>query len=284
MKSTPPHTLSATPNLRIVRDEDPPSYDAPPPSPRAMGFAMIPPAVRAMKKGELTGMYGTLAFYANAKRECWPSIKTLCEDTGWSDRHVRNLLEKLREAGVIEIERRFKDGMRSSHLYRLLEKSPEVQIGTEYRTIGTQCRSDRYVVPVGSVHGADKQEPRELEPRELGETPLPPAPAKPYAEDFETFWPGYPKGRGSKGEAYQVWKRMTADERLAATEALPAFQAGRDWREGFHTAPHIWLGRKRWDNPPEPAAPVGSGYRGGGARAGSLSIEDVIRQGREESL
>lgn len=85
------------------------------------------------------------------------------------------------------------------------------------------------------------------------ETPKPPK----YSADFETFWSAYPKGRGGKAEAFAFWHRLIPFDRQAAMDALPAFKAGRDWREGFHKAPDQFLKHRLWENPPEPATSNG---------------------------
>lgn len=47
-----------------------------------------------------------------------------------------------------------------------------------------------------------------------------------YPEDFAEFWEGYPTDENmSKAEAFDVWKRTPAKERLLAIESLPAFRA-----------------------------------------------------------
>lgn len=66
------------------------------------------------------------------------------------------------------------------------------------------------------------------------------------------FWPNYPKGRGSRADALKIWRKLPDQDRAAAAAALPAFQAGRDWRSGFHKAPEVWLRGRCWENPPPP--------------------------------
>lgn len=48
----------------------------------------------------------------------------------------------------------------------------------------------------------------------------------PYSEEFSAFWSGYPTDPNmSKKEAFDVWRRLPADERDAAMQALPKFRA-----------------------------------------------------------
>jgi hypothetical protein len=47
-----------------------------------------------------------------------------------------------------------------------------------------------------------------------------------YPADFEAFWQGYPTDANmSKKEAFDVWKRIRAEDRQLAVESLPAFRA-----------------------------------------------------------
>ncbi|WP_237479432.1 DUF1376 domain-containing protein [Lichenibacterium dinghuense] len=49
---------------------------------------------------------------------------------------------------------------------------------------------------------------------------------KPYPEDFERFWRGYPTDPNmSKADAGRAWSRMTDVDRLSATAAVPEFVA-----------------------------------------------------------
>lgn len=92
---------------------------------------------------------------------------------------------------------------------------------------------------------------------ETGSTPPTPE------ELFDEFWAAYPKGRGSKADSLKLWGKLGSDERAAAIAALPAFRSGKDWTEGFHSAPEVWLRGKRWENPPDPwPVPAGSSQNG----------------------
>ena len=61
----------------------------------------------------------TLADHANDAGECWPGHDRLADLCGCTRRSVINHLEKLKELGFIQIEPRFRDGMKVPSLYRL---------------------------------------------------------------------------------------------------------------------------------------------------------------------
>jgi hypothetical protein len=87
-----------------------------------------------------------------------------------------------------------------------------------------------------------------------GKTESPPEKEQRYSTDFEAFWLAYPRpvvrDRGSKSDAYAVWKRMKASERrLATSAALKYRQSETAKREGGKFIPHeaTWLRGKRWE-------------------------------------
>jgi hypothetical protein len=58
-----------------------------------------------------------LAERADEDGQCWPSVETIAEVTGWRERAVRYALDRLEQAGLIKRERRHRsDGARSSDL------------------------------------------------------------------------------------------------------------------------------------------------------------------------
>jgi len=62
-----------------------------------------------------------LANYADERLTCFPSQRTLSEDTGLSDKWLRQVLSSLESRGIIaRQERRRDDGSRSSDLIRLI--------------------------------------------------------------------------------------------------------------------------------------------------------------------
>lgn len=76
--------------------------------------------------------------------------------------------------------------------------------------------------------------------------------------DFETFWTLYPR-KVAKAHARKMWQRLSAEQKFAATAALPVHVrywnlAGRDLEKIPH--PGSWLGGERWEDELEmPSAP-----------------------------
>lgn len=220
------------------------------------GFTMIPDTVRQLNDGYALAVYEAIARHANQDGDAWPTITRICELTGWSKPHVIKTINKLCDAGIITKTRRQAHGMNSSTLYQINANVRRSTTFTARSTTDTQAVNQVYS---GGQPGLPKQEPIELKPNEQspsGDTPLPPKGERAktvYTPEFESWFQDYPKGRGSKAEAFKLWKRMSVDDRQAAIDALPLFIDGRDWQRGYHPAPEVWLRGRRWENPPLPS-------------------------------
>jgi DNA-binding transcriptional regulator YhcF (GntR family) len=60
-----------------------------------------------------------LANYADESGRCWPSIETLCVDTGLSRSTIKRCLAKLQERRILTKLRRAKGKVQTSNLYTL---------------------------------------------------------------------------------------------------------------------------------------------------------------------
>jgi hypothetical protein len=62
----------------------------------------------------------SLANFANRDHQCWPSVSTLIEDTGLSERTIKTVTASLHASGhLVKTEQVRDDGSRSSNIYRL---------------------------------------------------------------------------------------------------------------------------------------------------------------------
>lgn len=67
-------------------------------------------------------VYAVLCMYAdNNTADCWPSRNTIMKEAGISDHSLRKSLRILKEAGYIEVRKRYNSGGQASNLYVLLE-------------------------------------------------------------------------------------------------------------------------------------------------------------------
>lgn len=235
------------------------AYDATPKG--TAGFAVTPKGVLkcdtsglGLRRGDLIAVYSVLAGYANAERECWPSIATICAESEYSKPHVIRLLNALEELGLIARERRFVDGMKAATLYRLLADD---QMSLTFTTMSTGETQDVNGRDLGGKPQRHKQEPVEQESVELN-TPSK-SPAKPkksapnYTPEFEAFWRDYPKDHGVKSLAFKEWAQLSPEDRTAAHAALDAWKRSRKWQGGFIRECQRWLDYREWEQIPDPA-------------------------------
>ena len=75
-------------------------------------------------KGTVKSIALALANRANDTGTCWPSVKTLSSDTGFSTSTVKRSVSVLKDSGYLTIEARSrKDGSQSSNKYHLILES-----------------------------------------------------------------------------------------------------------------------------------------------------------------
>lgn len=218
------------------------------------------------KEGDLLVLLA-IADSANDGGEAWPSIETLAAKARLNRRHVFRILKRLEDMGELEVVHA--SGHRNR--YRILLTGDKTARVTKEHPCHLEHQrgdiSDTKSVPNVTPAPLTVNEPS-VEP---STTPLPP---KNNGPDFDAdFWPLYPKGRGSKADAKKLWNKLSAQDRRDAIASIPRFQAGRDWREGFHKAPEVWLRGRMWENPPEPS-------RANGAPDPDAYWMDLIEQGR----
>lgn len=74
-----------------------------------------------------------------------------------------------------------------------------------------------------------------------------------YTDDFTAFWNQYPNApsKGGKTAAFKAWKKLSADERVRASEAAEVFsEAWSRATKGKEYVPNAstWLNEGRWDD------------------------------------
>jgi hypothetical protein len=93
---------------------------------------------------------------------------------------------------------------------------------------------------------------QETPPRELpqGNSPkgTPPKPSR-YSEEFERFWRAYPSRNGRKNgkrAAFDLWRRIAADDRDLLVAAAEKYAASLTAKRGFARDPERFLKREWW--------------------------------------
>ena len=263
-----------TPRLRIVSDEDAPTYDAEShTAPKRESVVMA----RAESGETILGTLGVSAFgvywhlckRSNKDGQCWPSLDDIAEATMLSRMHVTRMLNALEKDGwVTRTKRSNRHGMATSTLYTIVVKDST----DGCNTIPTKDRTDGCNTPVTSrEHDGTVDVTRtsnKLVPNYNDrENPLPPKTrtkrTPDYGGDFEVFWKAYlshdKNSRSKKPDTEKLWSKLSEAERADAIAAIPLFAAGRDWRDVYIPGAQVWLRSRKWENPPEPAKPNGTG-------------------------
>jgi DNA-binding IclR family transcriptional regulator len=84
-----------------------------------MSFQAMAWAVRQKAPTKAKFLLIILANYADDKNQCWPSIQTLCADTGIPRSTLKLYLEKLVKLGLIEKAKRSRGVLQTSNRYTL---------------------------------------------------------------------------------------------------------------------------------------------------------------------
>lgn len=119
-------------------------------------FAMVP---NALLKSDASGaeklLYTVLAAYANAEKECWPSMETLARLTGTGKTTVARSIKSLSSAGWITVKKE-RIGESFKNVYRLMMvlTVPEETVETFHGT-GEALST----VPPGTGRRTNEQEP-----------------------------------------------------------------------------------------------------------------------------
>lgn len=105
-----------------------------------------------------------------------------------------------------------------------------------------------------NVSHITKKENSPRPPKRKNTPPIVP-PGGRYSEQFEAFWEGYPRKRGtSKAQAGKVFEKLAVEDQAAAQSALPAFNRSvADSEPRFIPHAATWINQRRWETfEPEP--------------------------------
>lgn len=244
------------------------------------GFALIPAQVLATGNGYAIAVYAAIAQHADREGIAFPSLKRLCEITGWSRPTVDKAIAMLVSCGVLVKERRFKDGVNQSNQYRLplhLRKSANVQIETSLPTSEATLPTLETSLPLvgndvssGTQPRFHEQEPIEQDSEEQ-EGITPPSPSKrkrgelteAQQDRFDRWYAVYPKKR-SKLDAVKAWQKIDPDDALVdrMVAKVAEWADSHEWTKDngqFVPNPATWLNRGQWeDGSPAPRPQAGA--------------------------
>lgn len=265
-QSITPTPQANRPLLRVVRDEESPTYDGDwrvtrvELEPKRVSTVMVTADVGRTILGTLGPSAFAVYWHLTMRSkdgQCWPSLDDIADGTTLSRMHVTRMLNALEEGGWITRQKRTNEfGFSTSTLYTIIEKQRTdgcniVVTSREHEgTVDVTRTSSELVVNKNVVNTLAPSPKTESRKRTA------------YTDEFETFWVGYPRGHGTKGKAFAEWQKLTAEDRQAAIVGLDAWKSSRRWQEGFIKDADGYLKWRFWDNPPESSRPASTSVNG----------------------
>lgn len=167
------------------------------------------------------------------KGYAWCSHQYLADKCRCSRRSVMRGLEYLESNSFILIERRSKDGIKTTNLYRVNYNHDVTQVHNDV----TDCHkgSDRL-----SQGGSDRLSHKQItSSNRLINTNT--------QTEFERWWSQYPIKRGKK-PALTAWKRIKPDADLLIADTINKTENDDGWLRGFAPNPTTYLNQERWND------------------------------------
>lgn len=209
-------------------------------------------------------------------RTCYPGVGSLSEKSRLGERQVQYCLQRLREVGVITIQRNASPV--KTNLYRITEvakwaSARDAIIAPHGAKAETQSATSRDAVecvsdtqPTAPKPSVTSEEPSE---RVIEQLTLLSEEAPPVKRDrFDEFWSVYPR-KTAKEAARKAWpraaKKADPDKIIASARRYAEKRAGEDDRYTAH--PATWLNAGSYDDAdlqPQPKATPAYRYVHGG--------------------
>lgn len=169
-----------------------------------------------------------LANYSNHLHQCFPSAKTLAEDTEMSVRSVQKWLKELEKNGFMKIENQYQEKRQTTSLFTLLVPDLGVQN-----------------LQGGCAESADTGM------QDLQTEPINNNLPNKYKDQFDEFWNEYPRKVGKK-KAFAVYNSLmkfnkaTHQEIMSGLSVYKSHLSKNSWLNPAH--PTTWLGGERWSD------------------------------------
>ena len=171
---------------------------------------------------------------------CFPSQGTLAKDCEMSERAIRNHLEILEDLGLIEREKRIKDGRYTSTRYLL-----------QFEMVNSCQRQN---VPSDHRQNVPLDQRQNVPPNPVSINPvIKPCNLMVEGPSFDDFWAVVPK-KVAKPKAKKAWdkaiKQATPELIIAGMERYAKEKHGTD--KQFTAHPATWLNDERWADDASP--------------------------------
>lgn len=163
-----------------------------------------------------------------------------------STRKARALLDALLKAGKVRIEdgKITNDRAVSDMVQRGFVSISRAESGAK----GGRVRAERAANALKSKEPAQANASSRIEENREEKNPL--APKGDDVAGFEEFWAAWPLAKTAKAKAQAAFKKLKAEDRAKATEAVVTWAA--NWRRQHPTASDIhattYLNQKRWED------------------------------------
>lgn len=218
-----------------------------------------------IKKSSTKFVFVALADYANEVGEAYPSIETLCRKTSLNRKTVIAALKELRAIGVI-CDTGLKRGEtkqvkvwqiftpKGLLLSSLFDKSNSTENGTVNSddSNSTENGTVPFLPENSTENGTVKpSQKRDTEPSVSLTISEPPDSVQ--IPTFDDFYNAY-GNKKKRIEAERAWKKLDTEEKIAAVEAIPAFDKSLpDYHD--KPLPASYLNGKRWTDDLDPWTP-----------------------------
>ena len=179
-------------------------------------------------------IYVVLAQHADAKGQCWPSVRRIAELSGISERSVRRGLRKLQDHGLIIVKARTAKGISVSNLYQLTPpQTPPDKNDTHpsQKRQGGTGKNDTH--PLAKAPG--ELEPKNIDPKNKTASAVR-LPKILNTETFRTAWGDYITHRKEKRSTMTptaVTRAIAKLERMGHDRAVAALD---------HSVSNGWTG------------------------------------------
>ncbi len=160
--------------------------------------------------------------YNGKSGRCFPTIEQIALESSCSRSTVKRKLQWLADMGWIAIhEDRDNTGRQLANNYSIrFDVEPGEGFSVNPRGFSSEPEE-------GFTCEPPLKEPEEIPEDTLSETSSDHVgKASAYPRDFEAFWADYPRSPNmSKKEAFDAWRKLSADEKAAAAAAIPGYRA-----------------------------------------------------------
>ena len=220
-------------------------------------FAAIPE--RAVKDRQLGNaafrVLAAIASYADQDGRCFPSLRRIGEDLGYSKQAIHRQVKVLIAAGyVTQQRRRRRNGSESSSHYQILHQAAESggrgrqhEVDASQRQVNPPSTSEVDAPSTSEVDASNT--PLNTPSNNILPMPPPKGTSAPSADLFQRWWQHYPK-KIAKEDAEKAFKAAlkvaSFEDIFAGTRRYADYVRRNDTPKKFIKYPAGWLRAKRW--------------------------------------